>query len=164
MRKFALLTSVAAIGFMSDTCETVLVKGSDGPIRVNKSDFDIDQASDKPQYTEYKGKDAGDIETETPQAPTFEELGIPPVAAPSAPNMGGTKGDAAPLPIDPEKNAVAPSVTSQNQRLVMKEGKKFFIVDGNGSKLKSADVGGEIDESGYTSKEAADAAILNLPR
>lgn len=162
----ALLASAAAIGFMSETCEVVLVKGQDGnPLRVNKDDFDADQ--EKPvadrQYSAYDGDDAEHLAEGGTDRQTFESLGMPPQAAPSAPNFSGGN-NAAPLPVDPVKNAAAPATTSPNQRLVMKEGKKFFLVDGSGTKLTSADVGAQIEEGGYTSQEAAQDAIKNLPR
>lgn len=163
----ALLASAAAIGFMSETCDVVLVKGQDGnPLRVNKDDFDADQ--EKPvkdrQYTAYDGDDADEILNQSVSGQqTFESLGIEPQAAPSAPNFnGGTNTN--PLPVDPAKNAAAPATTSPNQRLVMKEGKKFFLVNESGIKLTTADVGAQIEEGGYSTQEAAQEAIKNLPR
>jgi hypothetical protein len=162
MKKFALLCSVAAIGYMSETCEVVLakIKGSADPVRVNKDDFDADQ--DKPsgerQYSKYTGADEPEqsiIDART----TFDGLeGVRPQAAPSAPDFtSGT--DAAPLPVDEEKQAIAPTSPTPNQRLVMKEGSKFFVVDGMGAKLESDG----IDLAGYKSEKAARDAINALP-
>jgi hypothetical protein len=63
-----------------------------------------------------------------------------------------------PLPI------TAPAVPSANSRLVMKDGDKFFVVDGMGGKLTADAVGGDIDEKGYKSEKAAQDAIARLPR
>ena len=166
MRKIsALLATTAAIGFMSDTCEVVTVTGPNGPVRVNKADFDADQAKDTKdrQFKPHAAKEGEETEQSVAGVrTTFEALdGVEITAAPSAPNFN--RGDGPALPIDPEKKAVAPATTSPNQRLVMKEGKTFFIVDSMGNKLKSEDVGGEIDPEGYKSKIAADAAIAKLP-
>lgn len=152
---FAASTALAAIGY---GVETVLVKGQDGKgLRVNKSDFDADQAKDKPTYTEFKG----DAENEVGGDGASSDVnvtganGVQTTAAPSAPNFGGGP-DSDPLPIDPVKNAAAPSATTADQLLVMKSGKKWFIADGMGNKVTGdrAKLLG-IEEGGYDSEEAA---------
>lgn len=158
----ALLASAAAIGFMSETCEVVLVSGKDGPVRVNKDEFDADQ--EKPtqdrQFKAYRGKDEPEQPDHSDGRKTFAELGIEPVAAPSAPDF--TPGEAdAPLPVDPAKNAVAPSLVPPNDLLVMKDGKKCFVVNGMG--VKQTEIAG-IDADGYSTIAAAQAAIDNLAR
>ena len=157
MTKFALLATVAMVAHMSDMVPVVLAtpKGGDGPVRINQSDFDADQAlpAGDRQFTPYKGKD----EAQQPEATspkTFDELGIQPQAAPSAPNFS-TNGEAPPALIDPIKNAVAPAIPSSDDRLVMKDGKKFFVVNAMGEKLT---IDG-IDEAGYTTEKAARDAI-----
>jgi hypothetical protein len=164
----ALAASSLAIGFMSETTDVVLatMKGSSGAVRVNKHDFDADQ--EKPtserQYGEYKGKDEPEQSAVGVSPQAFDALeGVRPQAAPSAPNFNGGAPEAKPV-IDEQKGAVAPSVPSANSRLVMKDGNKFFVVDGMGAKLTAEVVGGEIDEDGYKSEKAAQDAIARLPR
>jgi hypothetical protein len=163
MKKIALLASVGAsiaTAFnnpTSDTCETVLVEGGDcGPVRVNKSDFDADQASDKPQYKLATVKEAAKVENDVPADPL---VGGPPLAAPSAPDFSGERKE--PENIDPLKNAAAPTAGSPNQRLVFKEGKKFYVVDGGGNKI--TDMAPNIDPAGYATEELAWTAIRALP-
>lgn len=161
MRKIILAasTAIAAIGYSHGRSETVLVKGGkDGPIRVNKSDFDADQEGDK-KMSLYTGKDG---ENEAPAGGgTSSDVnltnagGVQTTAAPSAPNFSGPT-DADPLPMDPVKNAAAPAATTSDELLVMKSGKKFYICDGLGNKVTGdrAKLLG-VDETGYDSEEAA---------
>lgn len=146
----AALASTAAAAFMSDVEDVVLVSGKDGPVRVSKAAFDADQEGEK-NYTAYRGK------TEVqPGEPAGVVLGGPPLSAPSAPNFGGpTAADN----IDPLTNAVAPTAHGTNARLVMKQGSKYYIVDGQGEKL---DIDG-IETGGYKSEELARDAIRKLP-
>lgn len=161
-KKFALLTTAATIGYMAEACEVVLatVKGVTGPVRVNKADFDADQEKDSGNriYGKYTGKDEAE-QSVLDQRTTFDELdGVRTQAAPSAPDFSG--GDnISPVPMDEDKNAAAPTSPSPNQRLVMKEGSKFFVVDGMGTKLEIEG----IDPAGYKSEAAARAAINALP-
>jgi hypothetical protein len=155
---FASAATVAALAFMSDTVETVNVKGADGqPLRINKSDYDADQADDGAKaYTLHKSEaeqSVGSVPLQ-PLAP-----GIDPVAAPSAPDFSGGEG-VTPLPIDPLKNAAAPTVPSPNQRLVAKEGTKFFVVDGSGEKITDL---ASIETKGYKTEAEAWKAIMDLP-
>lgn len=164
----ALAASSLAIGFMSEVTDVVLatLKGSSDPVRVNKSDFDADQ--EKPtgerQYGKYAGKDEPEQSIAGVDMRGFDALeGVRPQAAPSAPNFNGGAPEVKPL-IDEQKGAVAPAVPSANSRLVMKDGNKFFVVDGMGAKLTAEAVGGDIDEDGYKSEKAAQDAIARLPR
>ncbi len=157
MRKimYAALASTAALAFMSDVEEIVLVKGADGkPVRTSKAAFDADQAEGgEKTMTEYKGK----VEAEPSVPAGTVPIGGPPLAAPSAPNFGGgTDPDAN---IDPLKNAVAPAANAPNARLVMKIGAKFFVVGPDGAKL---DIDG-IDVKGYQTEEGAWQAVRQLP-
>lgn len=161
MRKIALLTSVASIGFMSDVCEVVLAKTKDGDtVRVNKSDFDADQG--KPAGERQYSAAKGDVEqsNQSTTGLTYAELGVEPTAAPSAPDFSG--GDTVtPTLIDPSKQAAAPSVPSPTDFLVMKEGSKFFVVNGLGVKIEAV---GLDHENGYPSKVKAEEAIKSYPR
>lgn len=161
-KMFALLAATSALGYMSEVTEVVLakVKGVTGPVRVNKSDFDEDQEkpSGERQYSAYSGSDEAEQSAQG-QRTSFEALeGVRPQAAPSAPDFTPGESDA-PLPVDEEKQAVAPTSPTPNQRLVMKEGSKFFVVDGMGTKLEIEG----IDPAGYKSEAAARAAINALP-
>lgn len=161
----ALAASSLAIGFMSETVDVVyaIMKGSSDPVRVNKDDFDADQ--EKPeaerQYGEYKGKVEPEQSVAGVATPSLD--GVRPQAAPSAPNFTGGESTVKPV-IDEQKGAIAPAVPSENSRLVMKDGNKFFVVNGMGAKLTAEAVGGDIDEEGYKSEKAAQDAISKLPR
>jgi hypothetical protein len=158
MKRFLLASVAALVGraFMSDTVEVVTIKGKGGhPVRVNKADFDKDQASDKPTMHEHK--DEAEQSTGALTDTTFD-TGLPPVAAPAAPDFSGG-GEVTPPVVDPRKDAVAPTVPSPNQRLVSKEGRKFFVVDGTGTKLEIDGV----DKDGYKTEGDAWNAIMQLP-
>lgn len=166
MKRILLLSSVASAALAYESVETVLVKGQDGKsLRVNKSDFDADQASDKPTMTEFKGADPAADDTSDPTTEASDvnltgAHGVQTTAAPSAPNFGA--GDQAPLLTDPVKQAAAPVATTSDQLLVMKSGTgakaRYFICDGNGVKIEGdrAKLLG-IDEAGYSTEEAAKA-------
>lgn len=161
MKRIALLTTaLVAIGYSHGRTETVLVKGSDGPIRVNKDDFDADQAGEK-KYTAYHGKDGDDAPSGDRSDVNVTGNGVDgqvlTTAAPSTPNFSGPAGSLAD-PIDQTKNAVAPVSTTADQLLVMKQGKKFFITDGMGQKITGDRAKLlKIDERGYDSEETAKA-------
>lgn len=165
MKRIALLATTAlAAGYAngSGRVETVLVKGDNGPIRVNKSDFDADQAGDKKYTRDTKAEnDAAAASGQVSDVNVTGEGGVQTTAAPSAPNFSdGDAGKA--LPIDETKNAVAPKTTTADQLLVMKQGTgksaKFFISDGMGQKItgdRAKQLG--IDEEGYDTEAAAKA-------
>lgn len=156
-------SALAAIGYSHGTTETVMVKrkGWKDPVRVNRSDFDTDQAGAK-EFTEYTGDDAEALNTGiASDVNATGANGVQTTAAPSAPNFAPAE-NADPLPVDPVKQAAAPSSTTVDQLLVMKSGTgknaKFFIADGVGNKItgdKAKLLG--IDESGYDTEEAAKA-------
>lgn len=165
--KAMLLSGVAMIAHMSDVCETVQIKGADGePVRVNKSDFDADQDSDKPTMKLFTKDKEGEQTAPPIPAPSGYPEGVAPTAAPSAPNFNHVSGDApnaqgaAPLVMDEAKAAAAPTAPSVDQLLVNKEGRKYFVVDGTGTKVTRAG----IDDAGYKSDSDAWAAIMALPR
>ncbi len=163
MRKIitATATAIAALAYSAELAETVTVKGQDGsPLRINKADYDADQADDGAKaYTLHK--DEADQSVGGVPVQTFEQLGIAPVAAPSAPDFSG--GTVAPAVIDPNKQAAAPAAPSPGQRLVAKEGNgaktRFFITDAQGNKL----TGDGIDDKGYSDDQTAWKAIMDLP-
>lgn len=166
MKKLLLasVAMVAPVAFMSETCETVLIKGKDGkPVRVNKSDYDADQAEGgAKEMTLFKGGDDADQAVTGEPVKTFDQLGMQPVAAPSAPDFSGG-GETSSLPVDPRKEAAAPVAPSPNQRLVSKEGTgkntKYFVVDGTGAKIEMDGV----NKDGYATEKEAWDAIMALP-
>jgi len=168
MRKAILGAGVSALAMacMSDVCETVVITGKDGPVRVNKSDYDADRASDKPSM-----KLHGSVEPEQSVAGVTDvQLGegviLP--AAPSAPNFTGPE-PTEPLPIDPNKNAVTPIAPSPDQKLVknFETGKgatkkdHWFVVTPAGDKITGTE---GIADDGYATEQDAWNAILALPR
>lgn len=161
MKKFAMLAGSAAIGYM-ETCEVVLasISGHKGPVRVNKDDFDADQEkpSGERRYSKYSGSDEPE-QSNMSSVKTYEELGVVPQAAPSAPDFTGGN-TVSPAPVDETKQAIAPSVALPTDMLVMKDNGKFFIVNGMGEKLE--DDG--IDTAGYKTEKAARDAIATLRR
>lgn len=166
MRAILLATVASVIGraFMSDACETVLVtrKGNKGKVRVNKADYDADQADDGAKVMTLAKDEAEQSAPNGVQALTGFPEGVTPTAAPSAPDFTGG-GEVSPPVIDPSKDAVAPTAPSPNQRLVAKEGNgksaKFFVVDGTGTKLEMDG----IDPAGYATDAEAWKAIMALP-
>lgn len=159
MKRIALLTSaLVAIGYSHGRLETVLVEGPDGPIRINKDEFDADQEGEK-NYTAHKGEAAAPSGDRSDANVTGKGVDgqVLTTAAPSAPNFSSTPSGSA-GPIDATKNAVAPVSTTVDQLLVMKQGKKYFITDGMGQKITGDRAKLlKIDESGYDSEEAAKA-------
>lgn len=160
----ACTVALAAIAYSHGRTETVLISGGKGkgPIRVNKSDYDADQADGgEKSMTLYKGKDPTEDDTAAgarSDVNVTHAKGVVTTAAPSAPDF--TAGDSASQPpIDEAKNAAAPVSTTVDQLLVMKDpGKngKYFIANGMGEKITGdrAKLLG-IDEKGYDTEEAA---------
>jgi hypothetical protein len=172
--KIQLLASVAVLALVAfENAETVFanIKGNKEPARVNKSDFDEDQAKPEGERLYSRASDAKSeattqIEAGTPAGmPTEFPENVIRTAAPSAPNMSGAPTDpgaaTTPLEIDPVKNAAMPSNPSPNSRLVAKEKGKFFVVDERGEKIEGAN---GPDDKGYTTDKEAWNVILALPR
>jgi hypothetical protein len=157
-----LLASLAAIlpvAFTAEVLETVMakVKGGSGElVRVNKSDVDANPdnytVSDKQTANQEPATPPGVV---TNVAPGLE---IPP--APSAPDFRPPE----PVPGEPAPPApgapVAPTVPSPDQKLVVKDGSKFFVVRPDGTRIE--DIEG-IDPKGYKTEKDAWAAIMALP-
>lgn len=159
--KTTLLASIASVipmAFMSaDVCEVVSIEGADGkPVRVNKSDYDADQAEG--------GAKSMTLHKEQPDQSVAGQVVIPPPAgvtippAPAAPNfVPATDAAGQPLPVGAP---VPPTTPAPNAKLVMKEGRKYYVVDTTGAKITGTD---GIDEAGYASEADAIAAINALP-
>lgn len=148
--KSILLASVAvafAPAFMSDVCETVLIKGAGGdPVRVNKSDYETDQAEGGAKkmhlHADDKEPQPAPIIGNGP-VPVHPDLVIPP--APSAPNF---------------VNPVAPATASADTLAVAKGGTgrnaKFFVVRMDGSHVTDMR---DVDATGYETEALAWAAV-----
>lgn len=166
MRAILLASAASVIGraFMSDVCETVIVtrKGSSAKVRVNKSDYDRDQAEGGAKEMTLSKDEAEQSVASGVQAPAAWPEGMTPVAAPAAPDYSGGD-DTSPVVKDPVKDAAAPTAPPANTRLVAQEGKgakaKFFVVDGTGAKLAIDGV----NPDGYATDGEAWQAILALP-
>jgi hypothetical protein len=149
--KSLLLASVASVfatAFMSDVCETVMVKGGDGgdPIRINKSDYDADQAEGGAKKYHLHADDKQpqpDPIVGTGPVPVHPALTIPP--APSAPNF---------------VNPVAPQTASADTLMVAKGGTgakaKFFVVRPDGTRVEDMR---DVDKDGYATEALAWAAV-----
>lgn len=125
---------------MSDTAKTVVIKTANGPVRINESDYD-----EKVHTLHSKGeqeKNAEPVQT-TQTAPQLAE-GLQMPAAPSAPDLGTAGGN-------------APDVPSPNQRLVAKDGKRFYVVGADGKRLTEA--GLDADKGYGTEQDAWNAAL-----
>ena len=161
LRKIALLSSVSAV-FSSDICETVTIQTANGPVRVNKSDYDADQAEGGANEMKLATK-AATAETQDAENATVQTVGangagvvpagnIPVPPAPSAPvtALGGEEGG----------NVATPTTVAPNTLMVIKDGKKFYAVRPDGSRVEDIEA---IDKAGYASEAAAWEAIRALP-
>lgn len=158
MKRIFLATTatITASAFMSDVEPVVMVGG----VRVSKSAYDADQ--EKPEGEREYGKldsKAKQADVEQSQGGIALNTDGPPLAAPSAPDFTGGEG-AAPLPVDPLKNAVAPVAPGPNSRAVLKKGKKYHAVDANTGETLKLD---GIEPTGYDTEDAAWVAIRALP-
>jgi len=169
MRAILLASAAMAFGraFMSDVCEVVMVtiKGAGSkPVRVNKSDYDADQAEGGAKTMTLHKEEAEQPVPGGIEANVGYPEGITPTATPSAPDFSPAPGSDTLAPvIDPNKNAAAPAAPVPNQRLVSKEGSgknaRFFVTDGTGEKL----VNDAIDPNGYPTDALAWQAVMALP-
>jgi len=146
MKTAILLSSVSfALAYMNDQCETVIVDTDAGPVRINKSDYDANRDGftlHRETKTEKEANVTGTQKEVGTVTPVHPDVTIPP--APAAPDL---------------VNPVPPSNPSPNQKLVMKDGKKFFVVTADGSRVEAEG----IDAKGYGNEQDAWNAILALP-
>jgi hypothetical protein len=157
--KMLVLASASIYALMSDVVETVLINGKDGPIRVNKSDFEANAAKDdkdetKQDWTLNTAKKANaDNDAFDPNAAN-QIIDVPPnVIVPPAPSAVQTNSN--------ETQPVAPKVPSNNSLLVTKLDNKFFIVV-SPSLNKVAGIG-LIDDKGYKTEAEALEVLKGLP-
>lgn len=147
---------------MSDILKTMLIQGKDGPIRINATDFNKDE------HKEYKPKKSDEPIVEGITATTViaapDNVTAPP--APSTPPQFATPGAQPELDVQlaPGANTTPtpPQVTPQTfvadaqQRLVSKQGKKYFIVNASGDKIEAEG----INKDGYATEQEAWAAAV----
>lgn len=161
--KIALLASVAAV-FSSEICETVTIQTENGPVRINKNDYDADQAEG--------GAKAFTLATEAEAAPVAdaEQGGVRTVGTTDGAGAVVVPVDGVTIPPAPsapvtalggdESKVATPTAVAPNTLMVIKDGKKFFVIRPTGEKV--TDVEG-VDVAGYATEEAARNAINALP-
>lgn len=168
--KHFLLASIAvrayAVAFMSDIVETVTIEGPGGnPLRVNKSDYDADQAEGGAKSMTLHTADAGQSSGEVTSALPGTVL-VPPAA--SAPDYTAPNNATPPVNTDPATGAATPSVPSPGQLVVSKEGTaakpKFIVGTMVGNDFVPIKDRAGIDEKGYPDEKAAwDAIVAATP-
>lgn len=164
-----LLATVArafAVAFMSDVVETVTIKGKGGhPLRVNKTDYDADQAEGGAKsmtlHTNDADQSSGDVTGALPPG-----VIVPPAA--SAPDYTAGANTAPPTNIDPATGAATPSVPSPGQLLVSKEGTgaktRVYVGTLVGNDFVKTTGRDGIDEKGYPDEKSAwDAIVAATP-
>lgn len=127
---------------MNDICTTVVIVTDNGPVTINESDYD-------PKVHTL----AVDDQTAQPSAVVTGEV-LPPVVEGGESAMTGHDADGLPIVETPVVVAdAAPMIL-----LVLKNGRKYFIVDMTGKPV----VGDGIDTTGYPTEEAALTVITGL--
>lgn len=141
MKIFIMLSAVAMLSgmraFMSDTCETVWVDMGNGPVRLNKSDYDAPGGAKK------YGK--------------IVDAPVPPVPAPAVANTLTTPAPA--IPPVPAPVIQAPATGdpgSAPKFLVMEDAGKFFVVNLAGERITDNPV---FKPEGYSTQTDAQDAI-----
>ena len=124
---------------MNQTLKTVTIKTDRGPVRINESAYD----------PEKHALDGG----ETPPAPPAPQNPEPGALGGKEPAPGAKE----PAPSDPTPPA-PPAPEGGEKLMVVKKGKKFVVVDGEG---KAVERDG-LESSGYDAEQAAWDAILAL--
>jgi hypothetical protein len=161
MKYFAILAASSAFvaPFMSDVCETVLIKSGDGNVRVNKADYEADQAEGGAKSMTLASKaDQADAPQSTETVGTQSAPAIPVPPAPSAPGFDPRFASG----IDPNASrpvAVA-SAVGETTLGVVERGtgtkKRFHVVTVADGKDY---VGDRIEPAGYTSAPLAWDAV-----
>jgi hypothetical protein len=163
MHKLYLTASLIALQMTAhnnEVIETVVVTTKGGDVRINKADFDADQAEGgEGKYklaSKAKQGDNADMTAQTEATTVPPGAIVPP--APSAPNFNPAPGEPAVPPS--ATGAVPPSGPSPNSYLVMKDGKKYFVVDTGGAKQGSER---GFNDAGYATELEAVEAIKFAP-
>ena len=171
MFKLALLATAAFPVAFNDGCETVVIRTAGGDVRVNRSDYDADQAKGgekKMRLASDAKQDDNNTASTVDQANAVNTAVAPeaqPIPAPSAPNFAAPVDSPAVQAVDPTTGAAVPTVPSPGQYFMVEEGtgakKKIFVTRADGSKVD--DVMG-IDPRGYPSADDAMKAVAALPQ
>lgn len=133
------------------TIETMIVLNKNGPVMINKSDYDPvihKLPDDTPPMT---GDTA--LRTDGPTVAEFVQAGYDPNNYPP----GGYSSKSTPEEIEAAIKAHA-ETSAREPALVAQDGKRFFIVNSKGERLS----GEGIDAKGYASNEAAWEAVNKL--
>lgn len=146
--------AIIAAAFMSDVLPTVYVKGENGPMRINEADYD------KAKHGKILDNEDMPVEGITQNTVMNAPPGMSVPPAPSTPPE--LLGDQPPqtlqlMPGNPPVPSPAGSTIPQtqtvgnDQRLVAKQGKKFYVVNIAGDKIDAEG----IDKDGYASEQEA---------
>ena len=147
---------------MSDVLKTILIEGKNGPVRINESDFIVDEHK---MYAPKKN-DEPIIEgmTATTIIPAPGNISVPPAASTPAqfatpeaqPDLNVQLAPGAFTPPAPEQVTAQTFTATAEQRLVSKQGKKYFIVNAAGEKIEAEG----INKDGYATEQDAWAAAV----
>lgn len=134
LRLYASMAVTMIAAFMSELCETVTIKTENGPVRINKTDFD---------------ETKHELDTEA-NLPSVEPANAAPVMDPAI-SLAPSPSAVAP---------VAPAIPAPGQLGVKKDGKKFYVVQASdGVNVEDRD---GIDKAGYPDEATAWAAVMAL--
>lgn len=140
--KTVLLIASAAVAYAGiETCPTVMAQTPNGPVQVNKSAFDEDQALPEDQRV-YSGL------AEAAPAPT-------PAPAPAEPTPAPAQAQATPEPTPTP--TPAPAEAEKPQYAVRKYGSLYYAVNKDQSKVSGVE---GINEGGYESESDAWDAVI----
>lgn len=147
MKRFMLTSTIinvfAVRAFMSDSLETVTIVGDNGPVRINKSEFD---------EKKHKLHKANKTHDENGIARNSVNADEPKPGAGNGKNSGGDV---------PKSDALTVEQLAENARInamkfgVMADDNKFFVVDANDENKRVENVDGIDNKNGY--KKSADA-------
>lgn len=148
--KLSLLASTIITGFivrafMSDLLETVVIAGDDGPVRINKSEFD------EKKHKVHKANKTHDENGVARKVNNADET-----------KLGATKGggDA------PKSDALTVEQIAENARInamkfgVMEDGGKYYVVDANNENNRVENVDGIENKKGYKTNADAWKAVF----
>lgn len=155
-------TLLNTVAFMSDVVETVVIVTDNGPLRINKSDYnEKEHKLHKPKKNEEPLQEGITATTVVPVPAGASMVPTPSTPASLVPNADNNVQPVAvpgafPTPAAPQQTPQTVTATAES-RLVMPIGKKFFVVNANGEKI----IADGIDsEHGYKSEADAWAAAL----
>lgn len=141
-----IIASFAVRAFMSDLLETVVIIGDDGPVRINKSEFD-----DKKHklHKANKTHDENGIARKTVSADETKFSGVG--------NNGKNNGDV----LNAEQLAENARITAMKFG-VMEDNNKFYVVDANNENKRVEAVEGIDNKKGYKTNADAWKAVFEV--